>query len=46
MCFAEILLTTMQEQQVLKVILCMEMFFPLSPNTKKSLEKVSSESVF
>ena len=46
MCFAEILLTTMQEQQVLKVILCMEVFFPLSPNTKKSLEKVSAESVF
>ena len=24
----------------------MEMFFPLSPNTKKSLEKVSAESLF
>ena len=46
MCFAEILLTTMQEQQVSKVIFYMEMFFPLSPNTKKSREKVSAESLF
>jgi len=45
MCFAEILLTTMQEQQVSKVILCMEMFFPLSPNTKK-VEKTFPLRVF
>ena len=36
MCFAEILLTTMQEQQVSKVILCMEMFF-LHLQTRKKV---------
>ena len=36
MCFAEILLTTMQEQQVSKVILCMEMFFLHLQTRKKS----------